>query len=153
MKIDIEINNKKLSLEVKPDESLVNVLRREGYYEVKAGCHEGYCGACTVLLDGEPVNSCLVLAAKAHKRKITTVSALGSIDSPHPLQQAFVEEGAVQCGFCTPGMILSAKALLDREKNPNEEQIKLALDGNLCRCTGYVKIINAVQKAACVINK
>lgn len=128
---------------------LVDVLRdRLGLTGTKAGCREGECGACTVLVDGGAVNSCLVLAVSVEGREVTTIEGLSSGGELHPLQKAFVEEGAVQCGYCTPGMILSAKALLDRQANPSEEQIRVAMSGNLCRCTGYAKIIRAVQRAA-----
>jgi carbon-monoxide dehydrogenase small subunit len=126
----------------------------------KEGCGRGECGACTILVDGEPVNSCLIYAAKLQGRKITTIEGLTAEDGAadgaagggshelHPLQEAFVSEGAVQCGFCTPGMILSAKSLLDRDPEPDVQAIEEALSGNLCRCTGYGKIVKAVQKAA-----
>jgi carbon-monoxide dehydrogenase small subunit len=142
------INGKRCEFSVKADEMLLDVLRREGVTDVKEGCREGECGACVVLLDGEPVNSCLLLAPKADEREITTVAGLGTVGNPHPLQKIFVEEGAVQCGFCTPGLILSTKALLDRNPSPDEDEIREALDGHLCRCTGYVKILNAVRRAA-----
>lgn len=114
----------------------------------KEGCDEGECGACTVLLDGSPVNSCLVLAIEADGREILTVEGLAKDGRIHPLQEAFMEEGAVQCGFCTPGMLLSALACLDRYPDPTEEQIRKELEGNLCRCTGYTRIVRAVQAAA-----
>jgi len=136
-----------------PGDLLLDVLRREGYFSVKEGCHQGSCGACVVLLDGKPVNSCLVFAARCEGHEITTIEGLGTPQNPHILQKAFVDSGAVQCGYCTPGMILSAKALLDKNFEPGEEDIKLALDGNLCRCTGYVRIINAVKKASGIMKK
>jgi carbon-monoxide dehydrogenase small subunit len=114
----------------------------------KEGCGNGQCGACTVIMDGKAVNSCLVLAVQADGARITTIEGVEGPDGLHPLQQAFIDEGAVQCGFCTPGMILSAKALLDENADPDEGEIKEALSGNLCRCTGYVKIIRAVKNAA-----
>jgi carbon-monoxide dehydrogenase small subunit len=115
---------------------------------VKFGCGEGDCGACTVLLDGQPVNSCLVLAARVDGRQITTIEGLGTVRDPHPLQRAYSEEGAVQCGYCIPGSILSSHALLESEPQPSEGEILRALDGNLCRCTGYVKKLTAIQRAA-----
>ena len=114
----------------------------------KIGCREGDCGACTVIIDGEAVNSCLVFTASVEGKKIETIEGLGSVSNPHPLQKHFVEEGAVQCGYCIPGMLMSAKSLLDKNNNPTEDEVKHALSGNLCRCTGYVKQIKAVIKAA-----
>jgi len=128
--------------------TLLHVLRDNGHTEVKEGCNEGQCGSCLVLLNGKLVNSCQVPAAKAIGKDILTVRGIGNIHSPHPIQEAFVETGAVQCGFCTPGMIMAAYYLLSRNPNPTEEDIRQALDGNLCRCTGYVKIIEAVTLAA-----
>ena len=142
------INGEEIEFDITPGEILLDVLRAHGYTEVKEGCKQGECGACVVLLDGKPVNSCLTLAAKTDGCQITTVAGLGSVTQPHPIQRIFVEEGAVQCGFCTPGILLSTKALLDRNPSPDEEEIKRALDGHLCRCTGYVKILKAVKRAA-----
>ena len=118
---------------------------------MKNGCEKGECGACAVLLDGAAVNSCLVLAWQADGVEIVTNAGLGTMDAPHPLQKAFADHGAVQCGYCTPGMIVSAKALLDREPDPSEEEIREALSGNLCRCTGYGQIFEAVRVAAAEI--
>jgi len=148
MQIHVEVNGKRLTWEAHPGESLLSVLRREGFLSVKRGCEEGDCGACTILLDGRSARACLLLSAQVEGRRITTLEGLGNADRLHPLQQAFVDSGAVQCGFCTPGMVLSAKALLDRVPRPDEEQVREALDGNLCRCTGYKKIIEAVLLAA-----
>ncbi len=148
MEIKLKINGHEKILLCEAGESLLDVLRREGYQSVKEGCRQGNCGACVILLDGHPVNSCLLFAARCGGCDITTLEALGAPNSLHPLQKAFIEAGAVQCGFCTPGMILSSKALLDENPDPSLEEIKLALDGNLCRCTGYVKIIQAVRNAA-----
>ena len=133
------VNGREVELAAEPGDTLMETLRRGGYTEVKIGCGEGDCGACTVLLDGEPVNSCLVLAARVDGRAVTTIEGLGTVLDPNPLQQAFVEAGAVQCGYCTPGMILAAKALLDAEPDPAEARSPRRLAGNLCRCTGYVK--------------
>jgi carbon-monoxide dehydrogenase small subunit len=148
MKGVFKVNGKTKELEFHPEETLLNVLRAGGHTEVKEGCAEGQCGACVVLLNGVLVNSCQVLAASAMNMDILTVRGLGSLHDPHPLQRAFVETGAVQCGFCTPGMVLAAYALLQQRSNPSEREIREALDGNLCRCTGYVKIVQAVQLAA-----
>ena len=147
--IEFTINGKPKKLYVKTNELLLNVIRGDlGLTGVKYGCGTGECGACTVLIDEEPVLSCLTLAVTVDKKKITTIEGIGTDENPHPLQQTFVETGAIQCGFCTPGMILSAKALLDKNPNPTEDEIKRAIEGNLCRCTGYVKIIEAVKLAA-----
>ena len=128
--------------------TLVQLLRDDaGLMGTKEGCGEGDCGACTVLLDGEPVNSCLVLAAEADGKEVLTVEGLSREWDLHPLQQAFVEEGAVQCGYCIPGMLLAAKALLDENPSPTEAEIRGAIAGNLCRCTGYVRIVQAIQSA------
>ena len=128
--------------------TLVQLLRDDaGLMGTKEGCGEGDCGTCTVLLDGEPVNSCLVLAAEADGKEVLTVEGLSREWDLHPLQQAFVEEGAVQCGYCIPGMLLAAKALLDENPSPTEVEIRGAIAGNLCRCTGYVRIVQAIQSA------
>ena len=147
-KIDVSINGEVKSLEIESGEMLLDVLRREGYRGAKVGCREGFCGACTVLLDGRPVNSCMVFAARAAGKSITTIEGLGEPGRLHPIQEAFLEAGAVQCGYCVPGAVLSAKALLDRDPRPADADIRSALDGNLCRCTGYKKQIEAVRLAA-----
>ena len=149
MEIELTVNEKTYRLDVAENERLLDVLRnRLGLMGTKEGCGEGECGACTVIMDGKTVNSCLVLAGQADGRKMTTIEGVGDRRSPHPVQKAFVEEGAVQCGFCTPGMILSAKALLDENPRPSEDDIAVAMSGNLCRCTGYDKILRAVRKAS-----
>jgi aerobic-type carbon monoxide dehydrogenase small subunit (CoxS/CutS family) len=144
----LSVNGTEMRVSLRGDEVLLDLLRDRGYTEVKEGCREGACGSCLVLLDGVLVNSCQVLAASALGREVTTVKGLGRFHEPHPIQEAFVEAGAVQCGFCTPGMVLATFALLKKIPRPSEEQIRRALDGNLCRCTGYVKIIDAVRLAA-----
>ena len=132
-----------------PGQTLLDFLRDElDCMEVKRGCGRGDCGSCSVILDGKLVDSCLVLALQAEGCSVLTAAGLGSREAPHPIQQAFMETGALQCGFCTPGMVLAAKALLDEKPKPDEEQIKRGLSGNLCRCTGYKKIIEAVQQAS-----
>jgi carbon-monoxide dehydrogenase small subunit len=128
--------------------SLLQALRDLGYTDVKNGCEIGECGACAVLLNGTAVNSCILLAWQANGAEIVTNAGLGTLDKPHPIQEAFADVGAVQCGYCTPGMVISTKALLDRNPNPSEAEIREALSGNLCRCTGYGQIVEAVQAAA-----
>ena len=147
--IVIEVNGVLFGLRIKTSALLLDVLREDlGMKGTKRGCDQGQCGACTVLLDGRPVLSCILLAVQANGKKITTIEGMAGEGKLHPLQEAFVAEGAAQCGFCTPGMILSAKALLDHNSNPADDEIRLAISGNLCRCTGYAKIILAVKKAA-----
>ena len=146
--INLKINGESYQLNVKPNILLLDLLREEiGLTGTKRGCGTGECGACTVLLEGRPVNSCLMLAVEANEKNVLTIEGLSRDGQLHPLQEAFIEEGAVQCGFCTPGMLLSAKALLDVNSNPKEEEIKKAIAGNLCRCTGYTKIIKAIISA------
>ena len=143
--IKLKVNGAPYEVFVEPWKTLLDVLREEiGLTGVKSGCEEGECGACTVLVDGKAVNSCLMLAPQAQGKEIITIEGLEGEEGLHPLQQAFVEHFAVQCGFCTPGMILSAKALLDKNPHPTEEEVRVTLSGNLCRCTGYVKIVEAV---------
>lgn len=147
--ITLKVNGKEYPLEVKANEILLNVLRdRLGLLGTKYGCGIGECGACTVLLDGRAILSCQTLAFTADGKKITTIEGVEHDGSLHPLQQAFIDEGAVQCGYCTPGMILSAKALLDINSNPSNEEIKQAIRGNLCRCTGYTNIVRAIKTAS-----
>jgi len=146
--INLVVNGASREVKVKTNERLIETLRAMGYKGVKKGCDTGDCGSCTILLDGKAVLSCLMLSAQVHGRKITTIEGLGTPSNPHPIQQAFVQAGAVQCGFCTPGMVLAAKDLLDENPSPDEEEIRRALDGCLCRCTGYVKQIEAVKLAA-----
>jgi aerobic-type carbon monoxide dehydrogenase small subunit (CoxS/CutS family) len=148
MTISFTINSKKRELQLQPNETLLNVLRSNDFTEVKSGCEEGECGACLVLLDGKPVNSCQVLAMSVRGKKITTVKGIGTLHSPHIIQKAFARGGADQCGFCSPGMVLAAYSLLQKNPNPTREEIGEGLDGNLCRCTGYVKIVEAVHQAA-----
>ena len=143
-KVDFIVNGEKRQIEVEPWVTLVEVLRDQLHLTgTKEGCGEGDCGSCIVLVDGKPINSCLMLAADAQGRKITTIEGLAKDGKLHPLQEGFLEHGAVQCGFCTPGMILSAKALLDKKPGANEEEVKRALSGVLCRCGSYKKIIEA----------
>jgi carbon-monoxide dehydrogenase small subunit len=148
-KIQMEVNGKMVTLEVEPDDLLVDVLRTDlRLTGTKVGCREGECGACSVILNERVVPSCLIPAMKADGGKITTVEGLERKGVLHPLQKAFVEKGAIQCGFCTPGMLLSAKNLLDRNPDPTLEEVKIAISGVLCRCTGYQKIIHAIHAAS-----
>ena len=143
------INNEQYAAQIDPSMRLIDVLREEfNLTGTKEGCGEGECGACTVIIDGEAVNACLVLAGQAEGTHITTIEGMKKDNHLSRLQQAFVEVGAVQCGFCTPGMIMSAKALLDKNPTPTVEQIKTAISGNLCRCTGYAKIVQAIALAS-----
>ncbi len=140
------LNGKEVRVEVPPHWTLLRLLREGlGLTGTKEGCGIGECGSCTVLLDGMPVNSCLILAPKVEGRKVETIEGLGSRDLLHPLQKSFIEHGAIQCGFCTPGMLMSSKALLDRNPKPTRPEIKEAISGNLCRCTGYQQIIEAIE--------
>ena len=148
MRIIATINGEKVAFGAEPHEMLLDVLRREGYKGVKRGCNTGDCGACAIIIDGVVINSCIVFAASVQGKEIITIEGIGTPDDPHPLQTAFDEEGAIQCGFCTPGMILSSKALLDNNPAPTEDEIRRAIAGNLCRCTGYAKIIKAIKAAA-----
>lgn len=146
--IRVTINGEAYSISAAPNETLLDLLRyRLGLVGTKKGCDIGDCGSCTVLVDGKAVNSCLVLAVETNGASITTIEGMRSAGQLHPLQQAFIDHGAVQCGFCTPGMIMAAKFLLEEEPNPTEEDIRFAMAGNLCRCTGYVSIMKAIAVA------
>lgn len=152
--ITLKVNNKEYEVAVAPNRTLTQVLREDlNLPGTKCGCDMGDCGACTVILDDRPVNSCLVLAVQAHNREITTIEGVADGPSLHPVQQAFVDHGAIQCGFCTPGMVLSAKSLLEKNMDPTEYEIREALSGNLCRCTGYQKIVEAVKSASQTMKK
>jgi carbon-monoxide dehydrogenase small subunit len=147
--INFKVNGKGYDLAVEPNKTLVDLLRYDlGLTGTKKGCGTGECGSCTVIFNGKPVNSCLVLAIQANGAEILTIEGLRPPQGLHPLQQAFVDKGAIQCGFCTPGMILSASSLLKHNPNPTEAEIRTALSGNLCRCTGYQKIVEAVQSVS-----
>jgi carbon-monoxide dehydrogenase small subunit len=146
--ITLTVNDVQYEIAVEPRQSLLHILREELHLTgTKEGCSEGECGACTVLLDGQTVDSCLIFGLEAHGREVVTIEGLAQGDQLHPVQKAFAECGAVQCGFCTPGMILSAKALLESNPQPTEAEIRQSISGNLCRCTGYVKIVEAIQAA------
>ncbi len=149
MKIELNLNNRKRIVEVRPEDLLLDVLRKEFNFKgTKYGCGIGECGACTVIMNGKPVLSCQMLAAVADGQNIDTIEGLADGNDLHPMQQAFLDEGAVQCGFCTPGMVLTANALVKENPDPDDEDIKNALRGNLCRCTGYENIIQAVHRGA-----
>jgi carbon-monoxide dehydrogenase small subunit len=144
--VQIKINGEWRQSAVKAGETLLHTLREKlGQTEVKEGCGKGDCGACTVLLNGKAVNACLTLTLQAAGQEITTLKGIGTVQNPHPLQESFVKHGAIQCGFCTAGMILAAKALLDKNPRPTRNEIREGISGNLCRCTGYQKIIKAIE--------
>lgn len=148
------VNGSPVQVRTDPDRRAVDLLREDlGLLGTKEGCGSGECGACSVLVDGAPRLSCLMLAAQLQGREVTTVEGLGTAERPHPVQQALVEQGAVQCGFCTPGMVVTAVDFLSRNPNPDKEHIREALAGNFCRCTGYQKIVDAVHSAAEVMAK
>ncbi|MGE0651915.1 MAG: (2Fe-2S)-binding protein [Alphaproteobacteria bacterium] len=151
--IRLRINGRTESMTVPAHRTLLEALRGAGHVDVKCGCEKGDCGACAVLVDGIAVDSCLTLAWTAEDKEITTVAGLGTGEAPHPLQKTFMDSGAVQCGYCTPGMIVAAKSLLDRNASPSTDEIRAALSGNLCRCTGYTKIFEAVSQAADMLRR
>lgn len=154
IKIELTVNGTLHRLEIASDKSLARVLREDlELMGTKISCGAGECGACTVLVGGKAVNSCIVLAAEVAGREITTIEGLAKLGQLDPIQEAFVEEGAIQCGFCTPGMIMSTKGLLLENPDPTEDEIKDALEGNLCRCTGYLSIIRAVKRAAAAMRR
>lgn len=148
--VKFQVNGEQRELDASPTKSLLDVLREDLFLTgTKRGCDSGECGACTVIMNGKAVNSCLVLATELDGSEITTIEGLGrSAEDLHPLQKAFIEKGAVQCGFCTPGLIMTAKAFLDTNPEPTEEEVRDAISGNLCRCTGYTKIVNAILAGA-----
>ena len=147
--IILKVNGEEREVRVEPRQTLLDTLRNDlGLTGTKEGCGNGNCGTCTVMLNGKAVSSCLVFTVEAEGQEITTIEGLAEAGKIHPLQRAFVEEGAIQCGFCTPGMILTAKAFLDANPHPTEIQVRQAIAGNLCRCTGYDKIVRAILKVA-----
>lgn len=149
MRIAFMLNDSRTSVDAYPNKLLLDLLRTDlGITSVKKGCEQGECGVCTVLLDGQPVNSCLVLVQKLDGRTVTTLEGLNNDPLMKDLQKAFIEDGAIQCGFCTPGMLISAYSLLRKNPKPTQEDVKNAIEGNLCRCTGYTKIIQAISDAA-----
>ena len=154
VEVQILVNGERMTASVEPQTTLLELLRETwNLTGTKRGCDEGDCGACTILLDGEAVNSCLVLAVRANGHEVTTIEGLGTEENLHPLQAAFIQHGAIQCGFCGPGMLLTAKALLDSNPNPTDDEVRNALSGNLCRCTGYSKIVEAVLSASRVLGQ
>jgi carbon-monoxide dehydrogenase small subunit len=152
--IRFTVNSKVYERAVRPSQTLLDVIREDlGLTGTKEGCGLGECGACTVIMNGKTVNSCLVLAAEADGKEITTIEGLADGDNLHPVQQAFLDEGGLQCGFCTPGMIMSAKALLDENPDPTDDEIRHGIAGNLCRCTGYTKIFQSIKTASKMIGE
>ena len=153
-KIEFIINDETVSMTVKPHWTLLFVIREKlGLTGTKEGCGEGECGSCTVLIEGDAFNSCLYLAVEADGKKITTIEGLSKGETLHPLQQAFVDKGAIQCGFCTPGMVMMAKAMLDKHRDLSAEEIRHQMSGNLCRCTGYEKIFEAITEVKDRLNR
>ncbi len=149
VEITLKVNGEDYELQIEPHRTLVEVLREQlGFTGTKKSCNEGECGACTVIMDGKPVASCLILAMDARGKEILTIEGLAKGEELHPLQVAFVRHGGIQCGFCTPGMIMSAKALLDKNPRPQAAEVRRAISGNLCRCTGYQQIVDAVLAAS-----
>jgi aerobic-type carbon monoxide dehydrogenase small subunit (CoxS/CutS family) len=145
----MKVNGRPMEIAVRPTWTLLRVLREElRLTGTKKGCEQGDCGACVVVMNGKTVNSCLVLALQAESKEIETIEGMGREDNLHPLQKSFIEHGAVQCGFCTPGMLMSAQVLLKENSEPTQEEIKVGISGNLCRCTGYTKIIKAIESAS-----
>ena len=147
--LQMKVNGRQRDLLVAPYYSLLDTLRDELQLTgTKKGCDEGDCGACTILLDGKPVTSCLILALSAQDAEVTTIEGLATPEALHPVQQAFIERGGLQCGYCTPGLIMAATGLLQENPSPTDEEVKFAIGGNLCRCTGYTKVVEAIQLAA-----
>lgn len=149
IEVELAVNGERETVSVGATQTLLDVLRTQiGLTGTKLGCNQGVCGSCTVLIDGKPARSCLILAAGCGGRAITTIEGIGTTAAPSAVQQAFIEAGAVQCGYCTPGMVLAAEALLHKRKKPSVPEIREALSGNLCRCSGYMKIVDAVKLAS-----
>jgi carbon-monoxide dehydrogenase small subunit len=149
VEITLKVNGIKYTVDVKPQRTLVEVLRETlGLTGTKKSCNEGECGACTVLMDGKPVASCLVLGIDAQGKEILTIEGLSEAEKLHPIQEAFLRHGGIQCGFCTPGMVMSAKAFLDEHPKPTQTEVRQAISGNLCRCTGYQQIVDSIMAAS-----
>ena len=154
IEITLNVNGITYTLDVRPQRTLVEVLRETlGLTGTKKSCNEGECGACTVLMDGKPVASCLVLALDAQGKEIVTIEGLAEGEKLHPIQEAFLKHGGIQCGFCTPGMVMSAKALLDEHPMPTSTEVRKAISGNLCRCTGYQQIVDSIMAASTMMQK
>lgn len=151
MLITVEINGKLKNIHANPNELLLDVLRNEGYFGVKRGCSEGNCGSCNILIDDLPRKTCIMFIGQISDRKVTTIEGLGNPDNPHTIQEMFVEEAGVQCGFCIPGMIISATGMLLKNPNPTDAEIEEGIEGNLCRCTGYTKQVYAIRRAATIL--
>jgi carbon-monoxide dehydrogenase small subunit len=149
--LELKVNGRSVEVTVPAHRTLLEALRDAGFVDVKRGCEKGDCGACAVLIDGVAIDSCLTLAWTVEGQDIVTAAGLGSAAAPHPLQQAFIETGAIQCGYCTPGLIVAAHSLLSTLPDPSEEELRHGLSGNLCRCTGYAKVFDAVQQAAAIM--
>ncbi len=149
--VTLRVNGRTIEVTVPAHRTLLEALREAGFVDVKRGCEKGDCGACAVLIDGVAVDSCLTLTWTAEGREIVTAAGLGEVDALHPLQKTFIEKGAIQCGYCTPGLIVAAQSLLNMVADPNEEELRHGLSGNLCRCTGYAKVFEAVQEAAAMM--
>lgn len=146
--ITFTLNGRERQMDIAPDESLIDLLRRQGMVGTKRGCDTGMCGSCAVIIDGRAVNACIYYAFQVEGRTVETIEGVGDFDRPHPLQTALADAGAVQCGFCTPGFIMTAKALLDQKPDAGDADFRQHLDGNLCRCTGYVKIEQAIRSCS-----
>lgn len=153
IKLNMRINGEEYALNVLPNESLLETLRRHGYVEVKSGCEKGDCGACAVLVDGVAVDSCLTLTGTLDRKAVTTASGLSAPEELHPIHQAYIECGAAQCGYCTPGFVIATQSLLNEIPEPSDQDIRIGLSGNLCRCTGYTKIFDAVKQSVTTLNQ
>jgi carbon-monoxide dehydrogenase small subunit len=149
--VTLRVNGRTIEVNVPAHRTLLEALRDAGFVDVKRGCEKGDCGACAVLIDDVAIDSCLMLAWTAEDREIVTAAGLGTAADPHPLQTSFIEQGAIQCGYCTPGLIVAAQSLLKTTADPSEDELRYGLSGNLCRCTGYTKVFDAVREAAAVL--
>ncbi len=153
MIVNVTVNDEQCQWSLLPNETLLEVLRREGYVEVKSGCEKGDCGACAVLVNGAAVDSCITLAGTLSGKTVTTTSGLSAPEELHPIHQAYIECGAAQCGYCTPGFVIATQSLLDEIPDPSDDDIRIGLSGNLCRCTGYAKIFDAVRQSAATLKQ
>lgn len=153
MIVNLTVNDEQCQWSLLPNETLLEVLRREGYVEVKSGCEKGDCGACAVLVNGAAVDSCITLAGTLSGKTVTTTSGLSAPEELHPIHQAYIECGAAQCGYCTPGFVIATQSLLNEILDPSDDDIRIGLSGNLCRCTGYTKIFDAVRQSAATLKQ